>query len=642
MNRKHHRLQAKFGRSAAPSRPGVEAAIRQTLADAVHHHQAGRLAEAETLYREILDVQPDHADALHLLGVVARRAGRYDLAVDLIRQAIAVNDGVADFHYNLGNALVQQGRPEEAIAAYRRAMAIEPRFVDAHINIGTALMDMGRLAAAEQEFRAAIAVCPDHAPAHYNLGLALRRHNRLEEAAAAYRQAIAVRPDFREAHRALGIVLKEQCRLDEAIAACRAALAVDPDYAPALDDLLVLLNYAHDLPRERVFEAHRGFGLRHDPAGPAPLSFREDDPDPGRRLRVGYVSPDFHRHGSSHFIEQVLAAHDRAVVEVFCYAELDRPDAASERLRRNADAWRATGGLDDDALAQLIREDRIDILVDLAGHTVDNRLLVFTRRPAPVQVTWPGYPNTTGLSSIDAILAHPALIAPGEERFYSERVHHLPRLACCGRPEGTAPQCPPPPCLGGGPVTFGFRGNPIKIGPGVVEAWSTILHRVPDSRLVLSSRQLGQRGTREVLTRGFAAHGIGDGRLVLAKPSPEGPSDDCRHIDVALETFPCDGGATALEALWMGVPTVALRGDRWAGRVAAAVLEAIGRHDLVTTTVESYVALAVTLGRDRERLAAERPRLQAALACAAFLDIDGLTRDVEAAYREMWRRWCVR
>lgn len=640
MNRKQHRLQVKPGRSSQADRPAVQAAIQQSLADAVHHHQAGRLAEAETLYREILEVQPNHPDALHLLGVVARRAGRNDLAVELIRRAIGVNDQIAGFHYNLGNALVQQGKSDEAIAAYRRALQLEPRFIEAHINVGTALLELGRLSEAEDAFRATIALKPDHAPAHYNLGLALRRHHRLEEAAAAYRKAIAVKPDYREAHRNLGIVLKEQCRLDEAIAACRAALVVDPDYAPARDDLLLLLTYAHDLDREAVSESHRRFGQRHeDTAGTVPHF--ENDPDPERRLRIGYVSPDFHRHGSSHFIEGVLAAHDRAAVEVVCYAELDRPDAASERLRRHADAWRPTGALDDDELARMIRRDRIDILVDLAGHTVNNRLLAFALRPAPVQLTWPGYPNTTGLTRVDHILAHPSLIGPGEESLYSERVYHLPRLACCGRPEGEAPRRSPPPCGTWAPVTFGFCGNPIRIGPAVVAAWAEILRQVPGARLMLAARHFVDAGARRAMEAAFAGHGL-DRRIMLDTPSPDGPAADYRRIDVALETFPCDGGSTALESLWMGVPIVALRGDRWAGRIAAAVLEAIGRPDLIAATPEDYVAKAVALGNDRARLAAERPRIHAALSAADFLDIDLVTRDVEAAYRAMWRDWCAK
>jgi predicted O-linked N-acetylglucosamine transferase (SPINDLY family) len=397
---------------------------------------------------------------------------------------------------------------------------------------------------------------------------------------------------------------------------------------------------------DAIFERHRAFGeqLAAAVAGRrAPASERcRGRRDPERRLRVGYVSPDLCAHAVSHFIEPVLREHDPAAVEVHCYSDAPRPDAVTERLARLVPHFVPTAGWSHDTLHDRVRADGIDVLVDLAGHTAKNRLPVFAREPCPVQVSWLGYFDTTGLGAIGYRIADAASVPAQLERYFVERVVRLPRSANCYEPP-PAPEPPPPPCLARGHVTFGYFNNPTKLGRHVAAAFARILRSLPGARLLLKYRSFDEPALRARVESWFAEDGIEPARLDFLG---HGPMDRflraVADVDVALDPFPYSGETTALHALWMGVPVIALEGGALVTRLASRVLRVAGLHEWVATSSDEYVALAVRVAADRSGLERARRELRARLGASALLDARGVTRELEAAYREMWRAFCAR
>src|SRR5215510_13390874 len=498
MNRKQRRAAAKLGSPAT-----------QLLATAVRLHQAGQWVAAEACYRQVLTVQPNLAEGHFRLGDALMGQGKFDQAVAAYRQAISIKPDFAKAYSNLGNALIGQGKLDEAIAAcrraigikpdfakaysnlgnalsaqgkldeavaaYRRAIGIKPDLAEAHSNLGGGLAAQGKLDEAVAAYRRAIGIRPDLAEAHSNLGNALFGQHKLEEAVAAYRRAIGIRPDFAKAYSNLGDALFGQHKLDEAVAAYRRAIGIRPDFAGAHSNLLLCLNYDDKLTNDHLFAAHREWDERYGEWAPTFTTY-DNDRDATRRLRIGYLSPDFRQHSVAYFVEPLLRRHDRQNVEVFGYAEVSWPDSVTTRLQGLADHWLVTVGLSDQRLAERIRCDGIDILVDVAGHTAGNRLLVFARKPAPVQVTWLGYPNTTGLKAIDYRLVDAVTDPAGEADVWaSETLVRLEDGFLCYGGLRDGPEPTPPPCLKTGTVTFGSFNNPAKISTVTFDAWAKLL-----------------------------------------------------------------------------------------------------------------------------------------------------------------------
>jgi predicted O-linked N-acetylglucosamine transferase (SPINDLY family) len=431
-------------------------------------------------------------------------------------------------------------------------------------------------------------------------------------------------------------------RLEEAVDAYRRSLAIDPGQPKAHSDLIYLLTYNGLASEAEILEEGRRFERQHAAKPAERFEPHANPPDPDRRLRIGYVSPDFRSHCVAHFIKPLLAAHDPARVEIFCYAEVEKPDAATLRLRGLAHHWRSTIGVGDRDVARQVRDDGIDILVDLAGHTAHSRLLAFAYKPAPIQVSWIGFLGTTGLSTMDYIIAHPWVIPEARRRFYSETVFDLEGYATFAHPgHGLAPA--PAPVLTRGHVTFGCFNNATKIRDPAIAAWARILDRVPGSRLILKSGPLSDPDTVAELGARFAAAGADPRHLEFRGASPF--HDYLRSfadIDIALDPFPANGGTTTRDTLLMGVPLVTLWGETFAGRTGGATLAAIGLDELAADTVEGYVDTAVRLAGDPARLAALRGEIRQRTEAAVISDAPTVTRRVEAAFREIWVRWCRR
>ena len=421
----------------------------------------------------------------------------------------------------------------------------------------------------------------------------------------------------------------------------RGTHALAPERADVFSNLLFIGNYDAGLAPAALAELHHGYGRKYETAAVMP---HENDRSHGRRLRIGYVSPDFRQHSVANFLEALLQGHHTEAIEVTCYAAVKSPDAVTARLQEQAARWRNVMGLTDEAVAGMIRSDGIDILVDLAGHTAGNRLGVFARNPAPVQATYLGYPNTTGLSRIDyRVTDAEADPAGADDALYSERLYRLPRCFLAYRPAAEAPAVTARPGATGKPITFGSFNMLAKMSSQTIAAWAAVLRAQPEARLVIKSAPLIDRATGARTHARFAEHGIAATRVQLV-PFMQ---DRGRHleaygrIDIALDTFPYNGTTTTCEALWMGVPVVTFAGDRHAAHVGKSLLHAIGLDELVAPSAEGYVALAGELAADPPRVAALSRGLRERVANSPLCDTRGLAQTLEAAYRDMWQRWCA-
>lgn len=665
---------------------------------------AGQLAEARGLCDRVLYLQPKNVDGLHLQGLVLcsagdpekglrliRRAiafhprygaalnnlgnilkdlGRYDEALVSYDKALAVDPTLVQALYNSGNAFLRLGRPADALARYDRALGLRPDDPATLVNRGNALGELGRFDEALASLDQALAVDPGLAEAHYNRGNALVALDRVDEALACYDRTLALQPTSVVALNNRGIALQNARRFDEALASYRQALDLDADDACTLNNLgnllheqgrvaeaidayaratarrpdlpgpasnlLMLRSYTEELSPVEMLAAHRSWGARFAQPQTAPFPVRV-----AGRLRIGYVSADFRTHSVAYFLEPLLAHHDRAQVEIFCYAQGRQADETTGRLQVLADHWVPIEGLADGDVAARIRADGIDLLVDLGGHTGNSRLTVFASRSAPVQVTWLGYPNTSGLATMDYRLTDAIADPPGStDAFHTEKLLRLDGGFLCYRPPGNAPAIVSPPCLSCDVVTFGSFNHPAKLSDDTVRAWAGLLDRVPRSRLLLKYKIFEDQATRRFYQDRFAAAGVTPDRLDLL-----GHIDDSQghlaaygRVDLALDPFPYNGTTTTCEALWMGVPVVTLAGSRHAGRVGASLLHRVGLDELVAADLASYVALATDLAGDPDRLAALRAGMRARLAGSPLLDGPGFARSVEAVFFEVSRR----
>jgi predicted O-linked N-acetylglucosamine transferase (SPINDLY family) len=579
--------------------------VSQAFAMAMAEHQAGRLGAAEQIYRRILAADPQHADALHLLGVIAHQVGNHAGAVSYISQAIQRDSAKATYHNNLGEAYRALGRFSEAIPCYQQAVRLEPQF----------------------------------AGFHYNLGLTYKDAWQLWEAVACYQRALQLQPDHVQAHNNLGNAFQAQGLIAEAVACFREALQLKPDYRIAHSNLVYALHFCADYDARALFNEHRRWNERHAQQLDRLAAPHTNNRRPDRRLRVGYVSPDWRDHPVGRFMLPLLEAHDHAYFEIICYSSVRAPDAITVRCRALADGWRDVGPLPDAELAQLIRQDRIDVLVDLTMHMAGSRLLTFARRPAPVQVTYLAYCGTTGLQAIGYRLTDPYLDPPGSpEDIYSEHSIRLPETYWCYQPVMAASAVTPLPALKADHVTFGCLNSFCKVSAPTLATWGSLLRALPHARLLVHAPP-GR--PRDWALQELARQDVGPERVTFVGLVPTADYFGLyEQMDVALDPFPYGGGTTTCDALWMGVPVVSLAGQTGVGRGGLSILSNIGLAELVAENTEDYVRVAGELASDRPRLSALRATLRDRMQASPLMDASRFARNVEAAYRGMWASWC--
>ena len=592
---------------------------------ALEHHAAGRLAEAEALYREALAEEAHNVDALHFLGVIALQRGAPNEAIDLISQALARNPANAPACNNLGLALAKVGRHAEALRATLRALALQADYRDA-------LANLRRL------MEAATGSIPEEIDALMVLGDAYGRANALDEAADCMRRILAVEPAAGNAHNLLANVLRNQGLHREAMRHYELALAHDSAPAVVLQNLLFCMQCSPDFSAADIHARHREFARRFEaPLASVPFA---NPREPERRLRIGYVSPDFRDHVVGHYMQPIFERHDRARVEVHGYSAAPRGDAVTERLAKIADRWHDVHSLPDEALAALVREHGIDVLVDLCGHGPGNRILAFARKPAPVQVSYLDYSATTGLASMDYRLTTAYCDPPGADRYYSEKLVRLPHAYWTYNPSVALPVAASPAQTRGG-ATFGSFNLYYRVTPDALDVWARLLQAVPGSRLLVVSVAAGS--TRQRLLERLASAGVAPERVVVHGMVPyEAYHRLIGETDVALTPWPYNGATTALDCLWNGVPVVAMAGgETFTTRLACSVLDAVGLPELIAGDADDYVRIAATLARAPARLAEMRGTLRRRLERSPLRDFSGFTRALESAYREMWRAWCA-
>lgn len=602
---------------------------------------AGRWDEAAAFFADIAKIAPACGEVLVDLGRALHYSGHDVEAMQAFRSAIAVAPALATAHNNLGAMLLANSDLDGAISSFREAIRLNPALPDAHNNLASAYMRREMWDEALAACNEALRLQPQFAEALANVGNIHAKGKRFTEAVPWLERALALKPQSAEMNNNLGCTLQKLGDVEGAVARFREAMLRDPANDDAPNNLVFTLNYLDGLDPAELYTEHLRWAERFARA-PDVTPVWENVPDPERRLRVGYVSPDLWRHSVAYFFEPLLAAHERAAVEVFCYADVKQPDDVTERLRGFASHWRDTRDLADEQLAAMVRSDRIDILVDLAGHTNDNRLTMFARRVAPIQVTYLGYPNTTGLASMDYRLTDAWADPPGlTDAFNTETLVRLPRGFLCYRPDDCAPDPAPLPALANGYVTFGSFNNVMKTSRAVVRAWAAILKAVPGSSLLLKNSVLHEPLARERVMRAFIGEGVDPARIQLdGFKAKRDHLEQYARFDIALDSFPYNGTTTTCESLWLGVPVLALAGKTHAGRVGVSLLSQLGLEEWIAGDEQDYVARAVRFAADLPSLSALRTSLRDRMRASSLMDANGLARDIEAAYRDMWRNWC--
>ncbi|MDQ7787567.1 MAG: tetratricopeptide repeat protein [Thermodesulfovibrionales bacterium] len=722
--------------------------INKALDSALDLLQQGNLKQAKIICKKILKRKPDHADALHLLGMIYSEAGEYDQAITYIKKALQSDQNFAEAFNNLGNIFQKTKFFDEAIGSYQKAIGLNPNLSETYFNLGIVLQDKGKIDEAIDSYRKVTELKPDHFGAYNNLGLALQQQGKLDKAIAcyqkalqinpqfadaynnlgnayknkgqrddaksSYQKAITLNPNFAEAFNNLGILMKEEGYLDDAITSYQKALGIKADYVEAYNNMGAAYHAkghlgqaiscyqkameidAHYVPvynnlgnalkdagnlheAERYFRrtleiqsdynvgySNILFTMTYDDKNNPKTVFSEhikfaeqferpliahrfphlNESVSDRRLRVGYVSPDFRTHSVGYFIEPVLSAHTHTNFEIFCYADVVNPDEVTKRIQGYTDHWLSIVGKPDEDVAELIREHRIDILVDLTGHTGHNRMLLFARKPAPIQVSWIGYPATTGLSAIDYKIVDTYTDPPGlTDHFYTEELIRMPECFLCYLPPAECPdKIADPPVLSAGHICFGSFNNFSKISAKTVEMWAQILQAVPDASLLLKAKCFADEQTRQHAKKLFSLRNIDIGRIEFLpwEPSSLPHLSLYNRIDIALDTFPYNGTTTTCEALWMGVPVITLAGNTHASRVGVSLLSNVGLPELIAKTEYEYSEIALNLSHDIRKLNLLRNTLRNMMASSPLMDSKKFIQYLEKSYHDIWADYCIK
>jgi protein O-GlcNAc transferase len=603
--------------------------------------RSGQHEAALAAYRAAIALDPEFAHAQVAMGCVLEGLGQPDAAVTSYRRALTIDPGYGEVHSNLGNALRTLGQMDAAIESYERAIEIRPDFAEAHNNLGSALNELGRLGDAVASYRRALEIKPKFAEAHNNLGSALRETGQVIAAVASYRQALHINPNYAVASSNLGNALQELGRCDDAAASFRRALEVKPDFAEAHSSLLFCLSHDETISSQALFAEHCRFGERFEAPLRSSWPRHCNDRATERCLQIGFVSGDLRDHAVAYFLEPILGylAAYRGL-SLHAYYNHATEGSITPRLRSHFHHWHRIAGLSDAALAQKIAADGIDILIDLSGHTGENRLLCFARKPAPVQVSWMGYPGTTGLSAMDYYLADRYFLPPGKfDDQFTEKLVHLPASAPF-LPDRRAPPVNALPALSNGYLTFGSFNRLSKLTPSAIALWSRLLQALPEARMVLGG--MPKDSQPAMLADWFARGGVARERLKFY-PRCDVPAYLALHhqVDICLDTFPYTGGTTTNHALWMGVPTLTLAGPTVSGRQGAAILGHVGLEAFVARDADDFQAKGLSWAGDLAALSAVRSGLRQRCEQSPIRSPKLIAAGLEQALRTMWRRRCA-
>jgi protein O-GlcNAc transferase len=616
---------------------------RELLEDGIALQHNERLTEARDRYQAALDRDPNNADGIHLLGMVTLRLGDTPTARTLLARAVALQPDTLVFLFDQANLLMSINDFPAAAEAFKKLIELKPDHSRAYAGLGDLFRKIEQFDAAERSYRLAVRHDPNLVEALVNLGIIAYIRGNLTDAMVWFEKALRLQPELAAIHGNIALCLTDMGEIGRAVDHSRRALAEKPDYAAARSNLLLTLCYDYKQDDAELLAEHRRWAAVHIITPEKRHRHRGVSMAPERQLRIGYVSPDFRTHSVAYFLEAIFRYHDTAQYAPYCYAEVNVEDEVTRRFRSKATGWRCTCGESDEQFAAAVAEDRIDILVDCAGHMSGNRLAVLGYTPAPVQVTYCGYPCTTGSSWVDFRITDGIADPAGEEQWYTERLWRLDGCFLCYTPRIDAPAVSDPPAIARGYVTFGSFNTLPKVNGAVIAAWASILEAVPGSRLFLKNKALTDAAVRAKVRDAFGKLGIDNARLDL-RGHAAGVVEHLacyRQVDLCLDTFPYNGTTTTCEALWMGVPVITFAGTHHRGRVGATLLKAIGGDECVAPRLKEYAAMAIRLSKDITRLSTLRSGLRERMAHSRLCDGAGFTRGIEAAYRRMWRQWCA-
>jgi predicted O-linked N-acetylglucosamine transferase (SPINDLY family) len=607
--------------------------------------------ESISHYKKALQFNPGLAEAYHYSGVIFQEKGQLEEAITNYQKALKLKPGLDDLYYNLGTAFQKEKRFSEAINCYQKAVQRKPAFAEAYFNMANAFSEIAMRdkslenhQKAIENYDKALSINPKYEDAYLNRGFILQFFNKLEEAFDSYKKILEINPTSAMALNNIGEISRIRGKLNEAEAYFRRAIEIDPDFTSACSNLLITLSYNPCYSGEMLLTEHRIFAEKYFELRAAKSISFSNEQTSERRLRIGYVSPDFRRHSVAYFTEPVILKHNREQFEVFCYSNVKFPDETTFRIRQYTDVWRDISEKSDEDVIKLIRDDCIDILIDLAGHTNNNRILLFAHKCAPVQINWIGYPATTGFQNMDYKIVDHYTDPPGlTEPFYSEKLIRLPDCFLCYLPEKDSPAVGDLPARVSGYITFGSFNNFAKVSPLVIECWTNILKMIPGARLILKAQSFSDMSVRNYVKEIFTHNGISDERIEMLrwKVSKKEHLNLYNRIDVALDTFHYNGTTTTCEALWMGVPVITIAGDTHASRVGVSLLSNVGLPELVVKTPQEYVEITVNLANDIRRLEFLRRNLRDMMLHSPLTDSEHFVVNLEKSYRDIWDNWCA-
>lgn len=647
----------------------------QKLMDhAIDRHLKGHFNAASEIYSTILSQQPDHAEAWNLSGVLAHQMGRHSEGIELLAHAISLREDEPVFYYNLATALLADERYKQAETCSRKCLELDPKHVLAWTVLGKALQSQDLLTEAGDCFEQCLQLAPNHSDAMEWLGVVRRSQDRHEEAILLFKEAIKQSPESTEALINLGITYYELGRYKEAETAYLAVIQKSPthcgawnnlashymlfaqtteafecyrqalQHTPAEDPLHALVgsNYLYALnltgaSRADCFEAHTAIARMMPPEQPQAFT---NSKTIDRQLRIGYLSPDFRKHPLVSFIEPILKNHSTSDFSIFGYANVKNVDHVTDRLQTRCTNWRSIYGVSDQDAIAMIMEDEIDILVDLAGHTANNRMTLFAQRAAPVQVSMLGYLNTTGLGSMDYVVTDEVRDPPAEDKFYSESVVRLSKGGCCWTPPDNTPDIMPPPVLERKHITFGSMHRPNKLTDETLRLWANVMNAVPNSRLLVFHNVLRKsEALQSHVLAGIRDAGVDLDRVDVAWNDTAEYLMAYDEMDILLEATPWSSGTTALESLWQGVPIPTIYGRNPSGRATPSVLKRLGLDDLVAASEVEYVDIVAKLAANPERLSDLRGGLRPLIE-KTICNATSFVQQLEDSYRDMWKKAC--
>lgn len=616
------------------------------IKQAIDHHSAGNLVEAEKIYRQILQENPQEPQALHFLGVIANQTGDLANAQMLISRALEINPLLPDACNNLGNILLDLGKTEDAIVCYQAELKKNPQHFDALFNLANLFLKHGQFRNATEHYLKAIEVNPHNADAFNDLGMAIQNLGDIDAAIGYYHQSIALKADHADANNNLGVALVLHGKAQEALEYFRTALASKTDFYEAHSNLIFALDLIEGIPLETHLAQRRHWDALH---GQPRLRQRAylNIPEPERRLRIGYVSADLRQHSAPLTFGAMLTHFDQERYEVFVYSNSNIEDAVTAHFQKHVTGWRKIVDLPDEAVDKLIRQDKIDILVDLSGHSSGNRLTVFAGKPAPIQITAWGYATGTGLKAIDYLFHDEVSLPPEEKRYYVEEVRYLPSALGFFCPD-PFPPLSPLPASSAGVLTFGSLNRVSKLTPNVLRTWAKILKIVPQGRLLLKAVEFDSHSLRSQISDFMAGEGIAPDRLILmGKTSREEHLKTFAQVDITLDPFPHGGGITMMESVMMGVPVVTYFENAEKGkckhiRGSFSLLKILGLTDWVAPSLEKYITLAAQKASDLKALGTLRSTLRQKMTSSIICDHLAYARSAETEYRKIWRAWCER